>query len=189
MHSTCASSSGTVPVSRKAAVLVYIRPGGPAGFSSSAVRAARDPVYASRSRIKAFFHLQSITNGCKGQAFLSAPLPGIWERRRSSLCCAAAHNRYRGIKQSSPLPKIGCQFWCLGEDIPQISVWVQTICESSLDYTDNNRTCSGTSGCIGKRKFFRSITKGLILRSARLLLISRRPSFRYSDSAFPSLCK
>lgn len=34
-------------------------------------------------------------------------------------------------------------------------------------------------GVFAKRKFFLSMTKGLMLRSARLLLISRRPSFRY----------
>ena len=36
-------------------------------------------------------------------------------------------------------------------------------------------------GVLENRKFFLSITKGLMLRSAMLLLISRRPSFRYSD--------
>ena len=33
-------------------------------------------------------------------------------------------------------------------------------------------------GVLANRKFFRSITKGLILRSARLLEISSLPSFR-----------
>lgn len=37
-------------------------------------------------------------------------------------------------------------------------------------------------GVLENRKFFLSMTKGLILRSAMLLLISKRPSFRYNNA-------
>ena len=76
-----------------------------------------------------------------------------------------------------------CQSGCLGKHMNQISVWIKVILPGRFNQTVNNGAALSTASVLANSQFFRPITKGLMLRSARLLLISRRPSskkrFRY----------
>ena len=54
----------------------------------------------------------------------------------------------------------------------------EMILKSGLDQTEHNGTAGSTLGVLARRKFFRSMTKGFMLLSARLMDSSSLPSLR-----------